>query len=109
MVAFDQKVPEPTSDRADKAEVLGAPVIVDEPVPAPVPRPVSVPYDENLSPYTLDVSSFGDIAVAATSCDGGCPPASSCVGNSAGGQAIADADCAACNSGQTWWPCDVQG
>ncbi|EJK53589.1 hypothetical protein THAOC_26944, partial [Thalassiosira oceanica] len=108
MVAFDQKVPEPP-DRADKAEVLGMPVIVDEPVPAPVSRPVTVPYDDSKSPYTLDVSSFGGIAVAATSCDGGCPPSSTCVGNSAGGQAIADADCAACNTGQTWWPCDVQG
>lgn len=108
MVAFDQKVPEPSPDRADKTEVLGRPVIVDEPVPAPVPRP-AMTYDENASPYTLDASAFGEIAVAATSCDGGCPSASTCVGNSAGGQAIADADCAACNSGQTWWPCDVQG
>jgi hypothetical protein len=94
--------------RGDKTEVLGEPVAS----PPPPPPPASAPepsQSSNESPYTIDPSSFGSLAVAAESCTGGCPDGSSCVGNSAGGQLITDEDCAACATGQTWWPCDMDG
>ena len=96
--------------RGDKTEILGIPVIQPPPPPAPRPVPVSSPAASNGSPYTIDRSTFGGMAVAASSCAGGCPSSSTCVGNSAGGQLINDEDCSPCNAGQqTWWPCDVPG
>eukprot|EP00804_Cyclotella_cryptica_P020277 CCRYP_015903-RA/>CCRYP_015903-RA protein AED:0.05 eAED:0.05 QI:474/1/1/1/1/0.9/10/478/2037 len=95
--------------RKDKSEIVGIPS-VERPVPdqAPAPQPHSTP-SINESPYTIDKSTLGTISVAAASCTGGCPSGSTCVGNQAGGQLIKDEECAPCNSGQTWWPCDIQG
>lgn len=91
--------------RGDKTEVLGRP-----PLPAPRPAPLPAPVPSNASPYTLDKSQFGPLSVAADSCsDGGCPSGSKCVGNAAGGQLIKDKECTPCATGQTWWPCDVDG
>jgi len=45
-----------------------------------------------------------------TWCLGGCKNANEkCVGNQNHPQNIADSDCRPCQSGQTYWPCDVDG
>ncbi|KAL7473604.1 hypothetical protein ACHAXS_014064 [Conticribra weissflogii] len=95
-------------DRKDKTEVVGIPP-PPEPIvmEVPVTAPESGPSDE--SPYTIDKSQLGTVPVAATSCEGGCPSGSICVGNQASGQLITDEECTPCGSGQTWWPCDVKG
>ena len=112
-------------EKKDKTEVVGVP---------PPPRPVVViptNDDDNdattsssntstsssssssYSPYTIDKSKLGSISAASPTCNnnnGGCPPSSTCVGNQAAGQLIADTDCHPCSSsGQSWWPCDVEG
>jgi hypothetical protein len=92
--------------RKDKTEIVGTPIVIAN---NPAPAPLVTPGNSNASPYTLDKSQLGSIAVAATSCTGGCPSGSTCVGNQAGGQLIKDEECSACSSGQTWWPCDVPG
>lgn len=92
--------------RKDKTAIVGIPII-QEPNPSP---PVTAPNNNNNpSPYTIDKSSLGSVAVASTSCTGGCPSGSTCVGNAANGQLIQDSECQPCSEGQTWWPCDVQG
>ncbi|KAL9186071.1 hypothetical protein ACHAXT_005309 [Thalassiosira profunda] len=96
-------------ERGDKTEIVGMAV---PPPPAPEPAFIAKAApagSSNASPYTIDTSTFGPNSVAAESCTGGCPSGSSCVGNASGGQLIQDTECAACNTGQTWWPCDVQG
>ncbi|KAL7552787.1 hypothetical protein ACHAWF_016039 [Thalassiosira exigua] len=98
--------------RGDKAEIVGVPIIAHPP-PAPgtvpAPAPLITSSQSSTSPYTIDVSSFGSLPVAAETCQGGCPSSSQCVGNAASGQLIQDSECAACSDGQTWWPCDVDG
>jgi hypothetical protein len=110
MMMFEQAVDEEPLNRRDKTEILGIPVVTN-PVPAPVPIPATEPLasPSNGSPYTIDKSTLGAISVASTSCNGGCPAGSTCVGNSAGGALIKDEECSPCQQGQTWWPCDVQG
>jgi hypothetical protein len=96
--------------RKDKANIVG--ISVKHPPPSSNAAPVSTPSNNNnqiiSSPYTIDKSTLGSISVAATSCTGGCPSGSTCVGNQAGGQLIQDEECSPCSTGQTWWPCDVQ-
>ncbi|KAL3809006.1 hypothetical protein ACHAXA_000286, partial [Cyclostephanos tholiformis] len=110
---------EPLADgavvRGDKTEVVGSSVVHSTPRPpvddAPAAAPTIPSSPSNASPYTIDVSTLGATAssVAADSCTGGCPEGSTCVGSSTGGQLVVDADCAACETGQTWWPCDIDG
>ena len=106
-----------TSDKKDKAEVVGMAIVPMPPPPSPPSEVVTAPTttittttsQEGGSPYSIDKSTLGTISVASESCIGGCPSNSQCVGNSAGGQLITDSDCSPCATGQTWWPCDVEG
>ena len=98
-------------DRADKTEVVGIPPLQSPTSSSPPPAPsktttTTTTYD---SPYTISTTTFGPLSVASDSCGGGCPISSTCVGNSASGQLIADSECAPCADTQTWWPCDVHG
>lgn len=73
--------------RKDKTEVVGAPLDIS----------------------TLGGSSGGLMPVASDSCSGGCPQGSTCVGSSSTGQVVKDEECTPCETGQTWWPCDIAG
>ena len=101
--------------RADKVEIVGIPVTSPPtsptpPISAPIPSSTSTNTNNNVeSPYTISTSTFGPLSVAADTCSNGCPPNSSCVGNSASGQLIQDTECSPCATGQTWWPCDIDG
>lgn len=95
--------------RSDKTEVVGMPIVKAQPQ-GPPPAPVSVPNSQtngNESPYTIDKSTLNPLSGRTESCP--CPSGSTCVGNSAKGQLIADEECGGCQTGQTWWPCDVPG
>lgn len=98
--------------RKDKTEVVGSPPISSEPRP-PAPAPLSSSTSTGASPYTLDVSTLGGseklMPVASDSCSGGCPQGSTCVGSSSTGQLVKDEECTPCETGQTWWPCDIAG
>lgn len=96
--------------RADKTRIVGAPPPTLSRLP---PAPLSSS-SNGASPYTLDKStpssiSEGMMPVASTTCTGGCPQDSTCVGSSSTGQLVKDEECTPCTTGQTWWPCDVDG
>jgi hypothetical protein len=102
--------------RGDKTEVVGSSVVPLTPRPSPVDdvpatSPAIPSSSSNASPYTIDVSTLSSSksSVAADTCAGGCPDGSTCVGSTTGGILVVDADCVACETGQTWWPCDVDG
>ena len=59
---------------------------------------------------TEEVDTFvPDPNAPITFCLGGCPSDQLCVGNRNHPQGMSDDDCAPCNSGQTFWPCDTEG
>ena len=98
--------------RKDKTEIVGSPPIASEPRP-PAPAPLLSSTSTGASPYTLDISTLGGseglMPVASDSCSGGCPQGSTCVGSSSTGQLVKDEECTPCETGQTWWPCDIAG
>jgi len=105
--------------RGDKTEVVGSSVVtrplpvdgVPSTSPDNVPSSSSSSSSKGASPYTIDVSTLesSPSSVAADTCSGGCPVGSTCVGSTTGGMLVVDSDCAGCETGQTWWPCDVDG
>mmetsp|Transcript_113353 Transcript_113353/g.218217 ORF Transcript_113353/g.218217 Transcript_113353/m.218217 type:complete len:524 (-) Transcript_113353:244-1815(-) len=56
--------------------------------------------------FVFALADIVALASASVSCNG-CAAPHQCVGNS-NVQAVEDAHCAPCASGQTWWPCDIE-
>jgi hypothetical protein len=54
---------------------------------------------------TTNGQNNGGQPIAGGKCSSSC---TNCVYNSSHNQAATDADCSACASGQTWWPCNVE-
>ncbi|KAL9184328.1 hypothetical protein ACHAXT_002414 [Thalassiosira profunda] len=69
-----------------------------------------VSYADDPASSAADAASTGGPAPPDTRCFGGCKNAGEkCVGNQNHPQQIDDETCKDCQSGQTFWPCDVDG
>jgi len=109
---FDACVGPPTYEPTKKPtkEPTLSPIITESPTDGPtlVFGAAQVFGDGSPSPVSRSTEVSPDAPI--TFCFGGCKNANEkCVGNQNHPQNINDNDCKACQGGQTFWPCDVDG